>query len=160
MTSSASFTSSASLELMQSQQKCFRPNFAARFGSCSVSWREIIVKAGGRTAVEARPERRFANRLAAGERHAFVIVRRAADHVGVGFDVAHKLLDSFLPCHIRFPPHSKLACVRSNNPSGVRVWRNFVWIGASFDSLNQMSIFDNPCACPLVCVCAIRMAKP
>ena len=36
---------------------------------------EIIVKAGGGTAVEARPERRFADRLAAGDRHAFVIVR-------------------------------------------------------------------------------------
>ena len=95
MTSSASFTSSASLELMQSQQKCFRPNFAARFGSCSVSWRKIIVKSGGRTAVEARPERRFANRLATGERHAFVIIRRAADHVGVRFDVFHALRTRF-----------------------------------------------------------------
>ena len=51
---------------------------------------KIIVKAGGRTAVEARPERRFANRLATGDGHALVIVRDAADHVGVRFDVAHR----------------------------------------------------------------------
>ena len=50
---------------------------------------EIIKKAGGRTAVEARPERGFADGRAAGKCHALVIVRRAADHVGVRFYVAH-----------------------------------------------------------------------
>ena len=40
MTSSASFTSSDSFGLMQSQVKCGRPNFAARFGSKSVSWQK------------------------------------------------------------------------------------------------------------------------
>ena len=50
---------------------------------------EIIVKAVGGTAVKARPKRRFADRLATGQRHALVIVRDAADHVGMGFDVAH-----------------------------------------------------------------------
>src|SRR5665213_394969 len=50
---------------------------------------EIIIKTGHATAVEGRPERRFADGRAAGERHAFIIVRRAADHMGVGFDVFH-----------------------------------------------------------------------
>src|SRR5450432_485581 len=36
---------------------------------------EIIVEAVYGTAVEARPERRLANRLATGERHAFVVIR-------------------------------------------------------------------------------------
>jgi len=36
----ASVTSSDSLGLMQSQVKWGRPNRAARFGSCSVSWQK------------------------------------------------------------------------------------------------------------------------
>jgi hypothetical protein len=50
---------------------------------------KVIEKSGGRTAVKTGPERRFADGLAAGERHAFVIVSRAADHVGVRFNIAH-----------------------------------------------------------------------
>ena len=51
---------------------------------------EVVAKAGGGTAVEARPEGRFANGLAAGHGQREVIVRDAADHVGVGFDEAHQ----------------------------------------------------------------------
>ena len=40
ITSRAKPGSSASFGLMQSQQKCLMPNFAARFGSYSVSWRK------------------------------------------------------------------------------------------------------------------------
>jgi hypothetical protein len=50
---------------------------------------EIIVKAVHGTAIKTRPERRFADGFAAGERHALVIIRRAADHVGVRFNVTH-----------------------------------------------------------------------
>ncbi len=40
MTSRAKTGSSASLGLMQSQQKCLMPKRAARLGSYSVSWRK------------------------------------------------------------------------------------------------------------------------
>ena len=50
---------------------------------------KIIVKAVGGTAVKAGPERRFANGFATGDGHAFVIVRDAADHVGMRLDVSH-----------------------------------------------------------------------
>jgi len=33
-------TSSASFGLMHSQEKCAKPNLAARFGSCSVNWQK------------------------------------------------------------------------------------------------------------------------
>src|ERR1700722_16872833 len=58
---------------------------------------KIIKKSRRAATVEARPERRLANRLAARQRHALVIVRDAADHVGVRFDVVHNYeLEIFL----------------------------------------------------------------
>src|SRR5437016_7662156 len=50
---------------------------------------EIIIEAGGGTAVEPGPERLLANGLAPGELELKIIIRHAADHVGVGFDVVH-----------------------------------------------------------------------
>ena len=51
---------------------------------------EVIVEAIRAAAVEAGPESRFANGFATGDGHGLVIVGGAADHVAVGFDVAHR----------------------------------------------------------------------
>ena len=53
---------------------------------------EVIVEALRAAAIEARPERRLTNRGAARRGHRDVIVRDAADHVSVRFDVAHVFL--------------------------------------------------------------------
>src|ERR1051326_7409844 len=52
---------------------------------------KVIVKAIRRAAIESRPERRFANRLATRDRHSHIIIRDPADHVRVRFDVFHLL---------------------------------------------------------------------
>src|SRR5215469_1889378 len=51
---------------------------------------KIVAKAVNRTAIKSRPERWFANRGTAGQCHVDVIIRDAADHVGMRFDVAHR----------------------------------------------------------------------
>ena len=48
---------------------------------------EIVAKAFGTGAVKPRPERRLADHHATGDRHAFVVVGRAGDHVDVWVDV-------------------------------------------------------------------------
>jgi hypothetical protein len=50
---------------------------------------EVIVEAISAASVEAGPKSGFANGFAAGGGHGLVIVGSAADHVAVGFDVAH-----------------------------------------------------------------------
>src|SRR5207245_6281762 len=50
---------------------------------------EIIKETIDRTAVEAGPERRFADRRAAGRHHIQVIVGNATDHVAMRFNVTH-----------------------------------------------------------------------
>jgi hypothetical protein len=50
---------------------------------------EVIMEPVDGAAVEAGPERGFADGLAAGGDHFEVVVGGAADHVGVGFDVVH-----------------------------------------------------------------------
>ena len=50
---------------------------------------EIVAEAVDRGAVESGPERGLADGGTAGGDHVDVVVRRAADHVAVGFDVAH-----------------------------------------------------------------------
>jgi hypothetical protein len=50
---------------------------------------KIIVEAVRAAAIEAGPERGFANGLATRDGHGLVIVGGAADHVAVRFDVAH-----------------------------------------------------------------------
>jgi len=57
---------------------------------------EIVLKPGRRPAVEARPERRLANGPASRQRHVRVIVGDAADHVGVGFEIAHEEVERSL----------------------------------------------------------------
>ena len=50
---------------------------------------EVVVEAIGRLAVEARPESWLADRRAAREDHRLVVIRGAAHHVAVWFDIAH-----------------------------------------------------------------------
>src|SRR5262249_25499346 len=50
---------------------------------------EVIVEAFRPAAIVARPKGGFADGLAAGGDHRLVIVSHAADHVSVGFDIAH-----------------------------------------------------------------------
>jgi hypothetical protein len=71
-------------------------------------------------------------------------------------------LDNFFPYpHVggNAPTHDKLACVRPDNPSGNSSWRSCGWVGVTFYRLNHISIFDEPYACLLVCICAPRMNK-
>ena len=64
-------------------------------GFCGAFWfvfgelAEVVVESAGGRAVEAGPERRLADDLAAGDREFFVVIRRPADHVGVWLDVFH-----------------------------------------------------------------------
>jgi hypothetical protein len=60
------------------------------FGFVICELAKIIVKAVYTAAIEACPECRLANCLTSGEREFFIIIRRAADHVRVGFDVFHR----------------------------------------------------------------------
>ena len=71
-------------------------------------------------------------------------------------------LDNILPyCLNRIrPADDKLARVRVNNLSGIGMGCNFGWVSAAFYRFNQMSIIDKPCASPLVCIRAVRMAEP
>jgi hypothetical protein len=50
---------------------------------------EVVVEAVGAGTVKACPEGGFADGLTTGDGHALVVVRGAADHVAVGFDVVH-----------------------------------------------------------------------
>src|SRR6516165_6013872 len=50
---------------------------------------EIIVKALSRSAVEAGPESRFAERDTAALGHALIVIRDPRDHVDVRIDVIH-----------------------------------------------------------------------
>src|SRR5690606_34916520 len=52
---------------------------------------EIIVKALRGTPVVSSPKGRFANCRAACRYHCKIVIRRAADHVAVWFDIAHVL---------------------------------------------------------------------
>ena len=49
----------------------------------------VVEESGGRRAVESGPEGGLANGGAAGHRQFFVVIRGAADHVGMRFDVFH-----------------------------------------------------------------------
>src|SRR6185312_1482665 len=69
--------------------KMFQAKFRGAFWFMFGELRKVIVKALDCAAVEACPECRFANRFASGQRHTFVIIRRAADHVSMWFDVSH-----------------------------------------------------------------------
>ena len=51
---------------------------------------EVVVEAVDGRAVEARPEGRLAHGGAPGGDHVLIVVSRAADHVAVRFDVAHR----------------------------------------------------------------------
>ena len=51
---------------------------------------EVVAKPLDRTSVESRPEGRLAHGGAPGGDHVLIVVSRAADHVAVRFDVAHR----------------------------------------------------------------------
>ena len=51
---------------------------------------EVVAETLGGTAIKAGPERRFAHRAATGCDHRGIVVRDAADHVGVRLDVTHR----------------------------------------------------------------------
>jgi hypothetical protein len=51
---------------------------------------EIVVKSIRRGAVVTRPERRFTEDFTASKSEFFVVIRRAADHVSVRFNVWHR----------------------------------------------------------------------
>ncbi len=52
---------------------------------------EVVAEAFDAAAVEAGPESGLAYCSASGGDHGFIVVRGAADHVGVWFDVTHRV---------------------------------------------------------------------
>ncbi len=65
------------------------PELGGAFGFVVGELAEIVAETFDAASVEAGPEGGFANGGASGGDHGFVVVRGAADHVGVGFDVTH-----------------------------------------------------------------------
>ena len=74
---------------MQSQREMRQPELRRALRLVVGELAKVIVKALHAAAIEARPKRRLAHRAAARGDHRLVVVRDAADHVAVRFDVAH-----------------------------------------------------------------------
>src|SRR5262245_37715863 len=53
---------------------------------------EVIIEAPSGQPIVSRPQAGFTARHAAGRRHVLVVIRRAADHVPMRFDIPHGYL--------------------------------------------------------------------